>query len=74
MPGLPGGRGRTDLVPALDLASRVVRRHAIVFLVSDFLAAGYEKPLRIAHRRHDIIPISITDDNRAGLRPKRSPM
>jgi uncharacterized protein (DUF58 family) len=39
----------------------------VSFLVSDFLASGYETPLRIAHRRHDIIPISITDRRELSL-------
>ena len=29
--------------------------------VSDFLASGYEGALRIARRRHDLIPIVVTD-------------
>ncbi len=52
---------RTDLGQALEYLHNVSRRRTVSFLVSDFLAADYEKPLRIAHRRHDIIPISITD-------------
>jgi uncharacterized protein (DUF58 family) len=56
----PQGR-RTDIGRALEYLRRVSRRRTVSFLVSDFLAAGYETPLRIAHRRHDIIPISITD-------------
>ncbi|HWL95488.1 MAG TPA: DUF58 domain-containing protein, partial [Phycisphaerae bacterium] len=36
-------------------------RRAVVFIISDFLDAGYEKQLRILRRRHDIIPIVIRD-------------
>ena len=32
-----------------------------MFLVSDFQDAGYEKALKIAKRKHDIIPIAIAD-------------
>lgn len=56
----PQGR-RTDIGQALAYLHRVSRRRTVSFLVSDFLASGYETPLRIAHRRHDIIPVSITD-------------
>jgi hypothetical protein len=41
----------------------------VSFLVSDFLAAGYEKSLRIAHQRHDIIPICITDRRELSIPP-----
>ncbi|UCE61200.1 MAG: DUF58 domain-containing protein [Phycisphaerales bacterium] len=56
----PRGRG-TDIAEALDFLNRVTRRKAVCFLVSDFLAAGYEPALRIARRRQDLIPITITD-------------
>lgn len=62
----PQGR-RTDIGQALEYLHRVSHRRTVSFLVSDFLATGYEKPLRLAHRRHDIIPISITDRREASL-------
>ena len=52
---------RTDIAQALDYLGRITHRKAVVFLVSDFLAEGYERPLRIVARRHDLIAISITD-------------
>jgi len=52
---------RTELAGALDFLGRVAHRRAVVFLVSDFLAEGYEKRLRIAARRHDLIAVSIAD-------------
>jgi len=55
------GQG-TDLAAALSLLNRVVRRKAVVFLVSDFLVEGdFETPLRIANRRHDLVVFRITD-------------
>jgi uncharacterized protein (DUF58 family) len=56
----PEGRG-TDVGGALDYLSRVVRRRAVVFLISDFVAPDYTRPLRIANRRHDLVAITITD-------------
>jgi hypothetical protein len=32
-----------------------------VFLISDFQDTGYEKALKIARRKHDIIPIVVAD-------------
>jgi uncharacterized protein (DUF58 family) len=54
-------RRQTDIGRALEYLRKVSRRRTITFLVSDFLTAGYDTPLRLAHRRHDIVPISITD-------------
>lgn len=56
----PEGK-RTDIPGALDYLSNVVRRHAIVFLVSDFIASGYERALAVANRRYDLIAIPISD-------------
>ena len=62
----PQQRG-TDVGHALEYLRNISRRRTVSFLVSDFLASGYEKPLRIAHRRHDIIPICITDQREISL-------
>ncbi|MCB9849463.1 MAG: DUF58 domain-containing protein [Phycisphaerales bacterium] len=56
----PEGSG-TDLSAAFDYLNKTTRRRSVVFLVSDFQAAGYEKPLRIARKRNDVIPISVSD-------------
>ena len=51
----------TNLVSALDYLNRVLRRTAVVFLISDFLDQGYEKTLKILSRRHDVIGIHLID-------------
>lgn len=56
----PKGRG-TDIPKALGYLNSVIHRKAVVFLVSDFMAEGYEKDLRVAGRRHDLIAVTITD-------------
>lgn len=56
----PRGRG-TNIEEALGFLNRVTVRKSVCFLVSDFLATGYEAALRIARRRHDLIPIVISD-------------
>jgi uncharacterized protein (DUF58 family) len=58
---------RTDVSAALDYLNLVVTRKAVVFVVSDFQATGYERPMRIARRRHDIIPITVTDHREVEL-------
>lgn len=56
----PEGHG-TNITTALEYLNRVIRRKAVVFLVSDFLSEGYEKALRVAGKRHDLVAIPITD-------------
>ena len=56
----PQGRG-TDLAQALQFVGRVLKRRSVVFIVSDFLDPSFEKPLSIIARRHDVIPVVVTD-------------
>jgi uncharacterized protein (DUF58 family) len=56
----PAGR-KTDLTQPLNFLNRVTTRRAVVFLLSDFHAENYEKPLTICGRRHDLIAIPIED-------------
>ncbi len=56
---LHAGSPQTNLVPALEFVSRVVRRHAVVFLVSDFLADGWQKALALCARRHDVVAVRL---------------
>ena len=56
----PSGR-KTDLAQPLDFLNRVTTRRAVVFILSDFQAINYEKPLTISSRRHDLIAIPIED-------------
>jgi len=51
----------TDLGCALEYFGKVARRRSVAFLVSDFIAEGWERPLRVAARRHDLVPVVISD-------------
>ncbi len=62
----PAGRG-TDIGLALDFLNRVLRRRAVVFLVSDFLGTGFERPLTVAARRHDVIALVVLDPREVEL-------
>lgn len=56
---LPESGAGTALGPALDFAAHVVRRRAVVFLVSDFLADGFMRPLTLCARRHDVVAVRL---------------
>ncbi|HET6611300.1 MAG TPA: DUF58 domain-containing protein [Kofleriaceae bacterium] len=58
---------RTDLACGLELLGKVARRRQVAFVVSDFLASGYQQRLRIAARRHDVVPVVVSDPLEAAL-------
>ena len=60
---------RTRLETALEYLNRVLTRTAVVFLISDFLDQGFEKPLRIMSQRHDLIAIHLWDPRERDLSP-----
>jgi uncharacterized protein (DUF58 family) len=56
----PASRG-TDLAVGLDFLNKVARRRSVVFLVSDFMASGWESAMRVAARRHEVVPVVVGD-------------
>lgn len=56
----PEGRG-THLHEALDMLGSIAKKRSVAFVVSDFVAEGFERPLRIASKRHDLIPVRVVD-------------
>lgn len=51
----------TSLGVALERLGMVCRDRAVAFVLSDFLDDGWDKPLRCARRRHDVIPVILGD-------------
>lgn len=52
----------TDLGSVLRQAAGMLRRHSVVFVVSDFISKpGWEKPLGFLARRHDVVAIRLLD-------------
>jgi uncharacterized protein (DUF58 family) len=60
---------RTDIAAALDYLGKVARRRSVAFVVSDFLASGWGRALDIADRRHDVVPVVISDPLEEELPP-----
>ncbi len=56
----PKGTG-TDMSGALAFLGRVLRRRAVLFLISDWLADSFERPLNLLARRHELVTIEVED-------------
>jgi uncharacterized protein (DUF58 family) len=52
---------KTDIPLALDYLAKVIRKRATVFLVSDFIADEFSRPLSLVNKRHDVIAVNVQD-------------
>lgn len=52
---------KTDISKALRFLSQVMKKKAIVFLLSDFIAEDYKQTLKITSGRHDLTGIRVYD-------------
>ena len=51
----------TDLAAALEFLSRVLKRRAVAFLISDFLAPQARQAMAACNKRHDLVAITVAD-------------
>jgi len=56
----PEGRG-TSIENGLTYLNKVLKKKAIVFLISDFIDGDFSLPLRISGRKHDLIAVHVAD-------------
>lgn len=52
---------QTNIPLALDYLAMVVRKRAVVFVVSDFIQEDFKKPLSLLNKRHDCVAVSVSD-------------
>ena len=52
---------KTDLTQALRYFSNVMKKKAIVFILSDFIDTNYENALKIVGKKHDVTGIRVYD-------------
>jgi uncharacterized protein (DUF58 family) len=52
---------QTDIGKVLEFLSGILKKKAIVFLLSDFMDDSYEKTLRITAKKHDLTGIRVYD-------------
>lgn len=51
----------TDLDGAIKFFSRSVKQRSIAFILSDFIATGYDDDLKVIGNKHDVIGIRVYD-------------
>ncbi len=56
-----GKSKQTNIAEALKFLSNVMKKKAIVFLLSDFLAEDYKQTLKIVSGKHDVTGIRVYD-------------
>lgn len=64
----PSGTG-TDLAAALRRTARLLRHRSVIVVLSDFLATGWEQPLRQLGRRHQVFAVVVEDRHAAAPAP-----
>lgn len=64
----PSVRAATNLHGLLQTALNTIKRRSLVFIVSDFLSEpGWERPLPLLSRRHDVVAIRVSDPGEVDL-------
>ena len=58
---------KTDIALAIEYFNNVMKKRTICFVLSDFLSTEFEKPLKIASKKHDIIALRIHDKRENSL-------
>ncbi|MFZ9595222.1 MAG: DUF58 domain-containing protein [Bdellovibrionia bacterium] len=62
-PTTPG----TDLASALESTGRIMKHRGVIFLISDFMAQGYERALRKLAKKHDVVALQLSDEREKRL-------
>jgi uncharacterized protein (DUF58 family) len=66
-PRLPGSPF-TDLTPLLEAAHHAIKRRSLVVIISDFISApGWERPLDLLRRRHEVLAVRLVDPRESDL-------
>jgi uncharacterized protein (DUF58 family) len=56
----PTGKG-TDITGALEYFLAVIKKRSICFILSDFMSNEFDRPLKIASKKHDLVALRIHD-------------
>lgn len=58
---------KTDLVAALKFLQNMMKKKAIVFILSDFMTADYQQTLKIMGNKHDVTGIRVYDEREKNM-------
>ncbi len=58
---------KTDLAGALKYLTNVMKKKAIVFVLSDFIAEDYERTMKIIGNKHDVTGIRVYDQREESI-------
>jgi uncharacterized protein (DUF58 family) len=62
----PKGAG-TDINLALRYFNNMIKKRCIAFVISDFMASGYEDAIKVASKKHDLAAIRVFDPREAEM-------
>lgn len=54
-------RSPTSIAAAARFVGQVVEKRSVVFVLSDFIDSGFERPLHLLARRHDVVAVTLSD-------------
>ena len=52
--GMQAESSNTDLAQALEFVGKVLKRRSVIFVLTDIWAEGFERPLKILAKKHDV--------------------
>lgn len=58
---------KTDLNSMFMFALNLIKKRAVIVIISDFIDEGYERPFRALAERHDVVAIQLTDPRESAL-------
>jgi uncharacterized protein (DUF58 family) len=58
----------TNLAPLLEAGLRSIKRRSVIFILSDFISVpGWEQPLHLLSRRHEVLTVRLWDPREVEL-------
>ncbi|MEB2785692.1 DUF58 domain-containing protein [Algoriphagus persicinus] len=58
---------KTDLNSMFMFALNLIKKRAVIVIISDFIDEGYQRPFRALAERHDVVAIQLTDPRESAL-------
>ncbi|MEW5959167.1 MAG: DUF58 domain-containing protein [Chloroflexota bacterium] len=58
----------TNLTPLLEAGLHTIKKRSLIFIISDFISApGWERPLNLLNRRHEVLAVHLWDPREVEL-------